>query len=71
MMYKNSYLGIQYRRMSTPCRIVFGVSQATDTGFGLNNMLAKGENNMEKLLKAIFLPKSCISYRHSRNVQLY
>ena len=35
--------------LSTPCRIVFDASQVTDTGFSLNDMLAKGRNNMNKL----------------------
>ena len=35
--------------LSTPCRLVFNASQATDTGFSLNDLLAKGRNNMSKL----------------------
>ena len=35
--------------LSTPCRIVFDASQVTDTGYSLNDLLAKGRNNMNKL----------------------
>ena len=39
--------------VSTPCRIVFDASQSTDTGFSLNDVLAKGRNNMNKLQEII------------------
>jgi len=35
--------------ISTPCRIVFDASQPTSTGFSLNDILAKGTNNLNKL----------------------
>ena len=35
--------------VSTPCRIVFDASQATSSGFSLNDILAKGRNNLNKL----------------------
>ena len=35
--------------ISTPCRVVFDASQVTDSGFSLNDLLAKGRNNMNKL----------------------
>ena len=35
--------------ISTPCRIVFDASQPTDSGFSLNDVLAKGSNNMNCL----------------------
>lgn len=35
--------------VSTPCRIVFDASQVTSSGFSLNDLLAKGRNNMNKL----------------------
>jgi len=35
--------------VSTPCRIVFDASQPTNSGYSLNDLLAKGRNNMNKL----------------------
>ena len=35
--------------LSTPCRIVFDASQATSSGYSLNDLLAKGRNNLNKL----------------------
>ena len=35
--------------VSTPCRVVFDASQATDSGYSLNDILAKGRNSMNKL----------------------
>ena len=35
--------------VSSPCRPVFNASQPTDTGKSLNDILAKGRNNMNKL----------------------
>jgi len=32
--------------VSTPCRIVFDASQATSSGYSLNDILAKGKNNL-------------------------
>ena len=40
--------------LSTPCRPVFDASHPTDTGYSLNDTLAKGRNNMNFLLQ-IFL----------------
>jgi len=37
--------------ISTPCRIVFDASMKTDTGYSLNDILAKGRNNMNKLVE--------------------
>ena len=37
--------------VSTPCRMVFDGSQATDTSFSLNYLLPKGRNNMNKLVE--------------------
>ena len=39
--------------ISTPCRIVFNASQATSTGFSLNSLVAKGRNNMNKLVEIV------------------
>jgi len=37
--------------LSTPCRPVFDASHPTSTGVSLNMTLAKGRNNMNKLLE--------------------
>ena len=39
--------------MSTPCRLVFDASQVTPSGFSLNSILAKGRNNMNKLVEIL------------------
>ena len=35
--------------LSTPCRLVFDASQPTDSGYSLNDIIAKGRNNMNRL----------------------
>ena len=37
--------------ISAPCRVVFDASQATSSGFSLNDILAKVRNNMNKLVE--------------------
>ena len=37
--------------MTTPCRVVFNASQSTSSSFNLNDILAKGRNNMNKLVE--------------------
>ena len=39
--------------VSTPCRLVFDVSQISNTGYSLNDILAKGGNNMNKLVEIV------------------
>ena len=39
--------------VSTPCRIVFDASQQTPSGRSLNDILAKGKNNMNKLVEIV------------------
>ena len=39
---------------TTPCRIVFDASMGTESGYSLNDIIAKGRNNMNKLIE-IFL----------------
>ena len=39
--------------VSTPCRPVFDASHPTSTGISLNDILAKGRNNMNKLLEVV------------------
>ena len=36
---------------STPCRMVFAASQPTDGSVSLNDIGAKGRNNMNKLME--------------------
>ena len=35
----------------TPCRVVFGTSSLTDSGYSLNSILAKGTNGRNKLVE--------------------
>ena len=39
--------------VSTPCRIVYDASQPTPSGISLNDILAKGKNNMNKLVEIV------------------
>ena len=39
--------------ISTPCRVVFDASQAKSSGFSLNDILANGRNNMNKLVEIV------------------
>ena len=39
--------------LSTPCRLVFDASQITPSGNSLNSTLAKGRNNMNKLVEIL------------------
>ena len=39
--------------VSTPCRVVFDASQATASGYSLNDLLAKGRNNLNKLQEIV------------------
>ncbi|MEM7375647.1 MAG: hypothetical protein AAF587_44050, partial [Bacteroidota bacterium] len=36
--------------LSTPCRVVFDASMPTKSGYSLNDLLAKGRNNMNRLV---------------------
>ena len=49
--------------ISTPCRIVFDASQPTSSGLSLNNICAKGHNNMNKIIE-IKYQTHWLSYRH-------
>ena len=40
--------------ITTPCRLTFNGSMPTDSGYSLNDILAKGQNTLNKLLE-IFL----------------
>ena len=37
----------------TPCRLVFDASQITDTSYSLNDIIARGRNNMNKLVEIV------------------
>ena len=39
--------------LSTPCRLVFDASQPTSSGYSLNSILAKGTNNMNRLVEIL------------------
>ncbi|XP_066913574.1 uncharacterized protein, partial [Clytia hemisphaerica] len=39
--------------LSTPCRVVFDASQPTNSGYSLNDILAKGTNNMNSLIELL------------------
>ena len=39
--------------ISTPCRLVFDAPQPTVSGWSLNDILAKGKNNMNKLVEIV------------------
>ena len=39
--------------ISTPCRVPFDASQITNTGYSLNDVIAKVRNNMNKLLEIV------------------
>ena len=54
--------------LSTPCRIVFDASQATPSGSSLNDIVAKGKNNMNKLLE-IVLRWSCHKVTYHTDVK--
>ena len=54
--------------ISTPCRIVFDASQPTSSGFSLNNIIAKGRNNMNKLIE-IIIRWSCRKFAYHTDVQ--
>ena len=39
--------------VSTPCQLVFDASQISNTGYSLNDILAKGRNNMNKFVEIV------------------
>ncbi|XP_066924073.1 uncharacterized protein [Clytia hemisphaerica] len=54
--------------VSTPCRVVFDASMTTNSGFSLNDLLAKGRNNMNRLVD-IFVRWRCHSVVFHTDVQ--
>ena len=53
---------------TTPCRPVFDASQPTDSGFSLNDIVAKGRNNMNKLVE-IFLRWRCYEFAYHNDIK--
>ena len=54
--------------VSTPCRLVFHGSLPTSSSYILNDILAKGQNNLNKLVK-IFIRWRCYTYACHCDVQ--
>ena len=54
--------------LSTPCRVVFDASSNTDSGFSLNDVLANGRNNMNKLAE-VFIRWTTYAAALDTNVQ--
>ena len=54
--------------VTTPCRVVFDASQSTRSGYSLNDLLAKGTNNMNKL-QDIFIRWMCHKVAFHTDVQ--
>lgn len=48
--------------MTTPCRIVFDASQPTPSSYSLNDIVAKGRNNMNNLIEIVIRWRS---YKHA------
>jgi hypothetical protein len=57
--------------ISTPCRLVFDASQATNTGYSLNDIVAKGTNNMNKLIEIIIRWSSYLIGFHTDIQKMY
>ena len=49
----------------TPCRIDFDASNVTDSGYSLNDILAKGRNNVNKLVKIFIRWTSHVAALHT------
>ena len=57
--------------LSTPCRIVFNASLPTETGLSLNDILAKGRNNMNLLVEIFIRWRSHAFAFHSDIQKMY
>ena len=57
--------------LSTPCRVVFNASMPTETGFSLNDILAKGRNNMNLLVEIFIRWRSHAFALHSDVQKMY
>ena len=54
--------------VTTPCRVVFDASQPTKSSYSLNDILAKGRNNMNKLVE-IFIRWRSNKYVYHTDIQ--
>ena len=57
--------------ISTPCRIVFNASMPTDSQFSLNDILAKGKNNMNMLVEILIRWRTHAYAFHSDVQKMY
>lgn len=57
--------------LSTPCRVVFNASMPTDTGLILNDILAKGKNNMNLLVEILIRWRTHAYAFHSDVQKMY
>ena len=54
--------------INTPCRIIFDASQSTSSGISLNDILAKGKNNMNKLVEIVIHWSNHKAHRYQKDV---
>ena len=57
--------------LSTNCRLVFDASQPTKSGYSSNNILAKGTNNMNKLVEILTCWTSHLTAFHTDIRKMY
>ena len=57
--------------ISTPCRVVFNASMPTDSGISLNDLLAKGKNNMNNLVDMILRWRTHLHAFHTDIQKMY
>ena len=57
--------------LSTPCTMVFDASQPTDSGYSLNDLLAKGRNTMNKLVEVFIRWRSHRIAFHTDVTKIY
>ena len=57
--------------ISTPCHIVFDASQPASSGISLNDILAKGKNNMNKLAEIDICSSSHKAAFHTDTKKMY
>ena len=59
------------KSISTPCRVVFDASQITNTGYSLNDVIAKGRNNMNKLAEIVLRWMTHLAAFHTDIQKMY
>ena len=57
--------------VTTPCRVVFDATQPTPSSYSLNDILAKGRNNMNKLVEIVIRWRSYKYAYHSDVQKMY